>query len=138
MSLSRWVKSFPGKSWVFVCEEETRINLTRLDRVLQRYDSSKVGCCYYNMGLVARKPVFGVSSKVSFKPVSSATETSKKIEISPVSSLDMILSKKRITKALIRLRVCAGWSAPVLFANPQRQVFLLQGPYHVCSDFFSI
>ena len=38
------MKSFPGKSWVFVCEEETRINLTRLDTVLQRYDSSKVGC----------------------------------------------------------------------------------------------
>ena len=31
----------------------------------------------------------------------------------------MILSNKRITKALIRLRVCAGWSAPVLFANPE-------------------
>ena len=28
------------------------------------------------MGLVTRKPVFGVSDKVSFKPVSSATETS--------------------------------------------------------------
>ena len=48
------------------------------------------------MGLVARKPVFGVSSKASFKPVSSATETSKKIEISPVSSLDMILSKNSV------------------------------------------
>ena len=32
------------------------------------------------MGLVATKPVFGVSSKASFKPVSSATETSWKIE----------------------------------------------------------
>ena len=31
----------------------------------------------------------------------------------------MVLSKKRITKALIRLRGCAGWSAPVLFANPE-------------------
>ena len=28
--------------------------------------------------------------------------------------------KKRITKALIRLRGCAAWSAPVLFANPRR------------------
>ena len=37
----------------------------------------------------------------------------------------MILSKKRITKALIRLRGCAGWSAPVLFANSGRQVFSL-------------
>ena len=40
----------------------------------------------------------------------------------------MILSKKRITKVLIRLRGCAGWSAPVLFANPRRQVFSRQGP----------
>ena len=30
----------------------------------------------YYLGLVARKPVFGVSVKASFKPVSSATETS--------------------------------------------------------------
>ena len=41
----------------------------------------------------------------------------------------MILSKKRITKALIRLLRCAGWSAPVLFANPRRQVFSRRGPY---------
>ena len=39
-----------------------------------------------------------------------------------VESLYMILSKKRITKALIRLHVCAGWSAPLLFANLRRQV----------------
>ena len=41
----------------------------------------------------------------------------------------MVLYLKRITKALIRLRVCAGWSAPVLFANPRRQVFSRRGPY---------
>ena len=40
----------------------------------------------------------------------------------------MILFKKRITKALIRLRGCAGWSAPVLFANHRRQVFSRRGP----------
>ena len=40
----------------------------------------------------------------------------------------MELSKKRMTKALIRLRGCAGWSAPVLFENPQRQVFSRRGP----------
>ena len=33
----------------------------------------------------------------------------------------MVLSKTRITKALIRLRGCAGWSAPVLFANPEER-----------------
>ena len=86
-----------------------------------------------HMGLVARKPVFGVSDKASFKPVSSATVTSQNIEIWLVASLDMILSNKRITKALIRLCGRAGWSAPVLFANPRRQVFSLQGPYDVAS-----
>ena len=41
----------------------------------------------------------------------------------------MILFIKGTTKALIILRVCAGWSAPVLFTNTRRQVFSRQGPY---------
>ena len=77
-----------------------------------------------HMGLNVTKPVFGISNKVRLKSVSSATETSYNIEISPVASLHMILSIKRITKALIRLCGCAGWSAAVLFENPRRQVFL--------------
>ena len=77
------------------------------------------------------KPVFGVPDKARLKPVSSATETSWKIEISPIASLHMILFIKRITKALIRLRGCAGWSAPVLFANPRRQVFSRRGPFYL-------
>ena len=84
------------------------------------------------MCLNARKPVFRVSEKARLKPVSSAIETSENSEKSLVASLDMILSKKRITKALIRLRGCAGWSVPVLFTNPQRQVFSRQGPYKSC------
>ena len=71
------------------------------------------------MGLCATKPVFGVSDKASFKTVSLATETSYNIENSPVASLHMVLYKKRITKALIGLRECTGWYAPVLFANPE-------------------
>ena len=47
----------------------------------------------YHMGLVARKPVFRVSDKASFEPVSSATETRQKVEISPAAKLHMILSK---------------------------------------------
>ena len=43
----------------------------------------------------------------------------------------MLLVKKRTTKALIRLRECAGWSAPVLFANPRGQVFWRRGPNYV-------
>ena len=39
-------------------------------------------------------------------------------------------SKKK--KALIRLRGCAGWSAPLLFTNPPRQGFSRRGPYYSC------
>ena len=39
----------------------------------------------------------------------------------------MVLSKTQITEALIRLHGSAGWSAPVLFANLRRQVFLRRG-----------
>ena len=59
------------------------------------------------------------SDKASFKPVSSATMTSQKIEISSVASLHILLSKKRITMALIRLCGCTGWSVPVVLANPE-------------------
>ena len=74
----------------------------------------------------------GGFDKECFKPVSSAKETSLKIEISPAASLHMILSKKQNKKALIRLRGCAGWSAPVLFTNPRRQDFSRRGPYYSC------
>ena len=43
--------------------------------------------------------------------------------LSLMASPDMILCNERITKALIRLCGCAGWSAPLLFANHRRQVF---------------
>ena len=47
---------------------------------------------YRFLGLVGRKPVFGVSHKVRFKPASTATETSQKIGIALEESLDMIVS----------------------------------------------
>ena len=67
------------------------------------------------MGLVATKPVFGISDKGRLKPVSSATD----IEILLEASLDMILSSMRLTNALISLRGCAGWSVPLLCATPR-------------------
>ena len=69
----------------------------------------------------------GFSDKVRFKPACSATETSWKVEISLVSSLDGILSKKGKTRELIRLRGCAGWSAPLLLATLRRHVFSRRG-----------
>ena len=43
----------------------------------------------------------------------------------------MILYKKRTTTWLIRQSRSAGWSAPLLFATLQRQVFSHQGPYNL-------
>ena len=43
----------------------------------------------------------------------------------------MIISKKRITNALISLRGCAGWSAPLLFANPEDR-FVASRPIYTC------
>ena len=74
----------------------------------------KVAHC---MGLDAKNPVFGVSDKGDSNQ--SPQLQSLKIEISFVASLDRILPKKRITKVLISLPRCAGWSAPLLFANPE-------------------
>ena len=72
------------------------------------------------MGLDETKPVFGVSDKGRLKLV-------WKIENFLVSSLDMILSNKLLTKALIRLRGCAGWSAPLLFTNTEDRFFTHRG-----------
>ena len=71
------------------------------------------------MGCDTRKPEFRVFAKVRIKSACSAIGTSYKIEISFVASLDMMLANKRITKALIRLCEGAGWSATLLFANPE-------------------
>ena len=64
----------------------------------------------------------GVSDQARHKPACAATETSWSLEISAIESRDIILSKQRITKALIRLRECAGWSAPLLFAYDIRHI----------------
>ena len=68
------------------------------------------------MSHITRKPVFGVCDKVRLKLACTATETSYGLEISAIASRGIILSKQRTTKVLIRLRGCAGWSAPLLFA----------------------
>ena len=60
-----------------------------------------------------------VSEKWRFKPSCSGTEISYKIEISLVASLDMILFNQQITKMLISLRGCTGWSAPLLLESPK-------------------
>ena len=66
-----------------------------------------------------------LSSGCSTKPDSNQSpqlqRLARELNFSLIIILNMILYHKRITKELIRLRGCAGWSAPLLFANPRRQ-----------------
>ena len=75
---------------------------------------------YHYMGIKLAKTVFVGSDKVRPKPVCPAIESSKN-EILLVVSLDMILFR-----LLIRLGRCAGWSIPVLFANPKDRFFCVE------------
>ena len=53
-----------------------------------------------------------------------------------VASLVMILSKKQITKVLISLCRCTGWSVPSLFANPEDRFSCIKAylkPIHICN-----
>ena len=73
--------------------------------------------CYLNhWSPVTRKPIFEVCDQMRLKPACLATVTSYRLEISDIASRGITLSRQQTTKALIRLRGCAGWSAPLLFA----------------------
>ena len=50
-------------------------------------------------------------------------------KILAIESSDIMLSKQRTTKALIRLCGCAGWSASLLFAYDIRHIFPSPGSY---------
>ena len=69
----------------------------------------------------------GVSDQVRLKLACSATEASMRLEILVTETRDITLSRQRTTKALIRLRGCAGWSAPLLFAYDIKHVFSWPG-----------
>ena len=80
------------------------------------------------MSLVTRKPVFGFCDQVRLKPGCSAKQASLSLENLEISI--GVLSKQRTTKALIRLRGCTGWSAPLLLAY-DKQVFSWRGSYYI-------
>ena len=69
-----------------------------------------------HLSFIMRKPVFWVFYQVWLKLSCPATEASLRLDISDIETGDIILSMQRTTKALIRLRRCAGWSASLLFA----------------------
>ena len=82
------------------------------------------------MGLVARKPVVGVSDKQVSNQSPQLQRQARNCNFT-CSKFTMILSKMRITKALIRLRGCAGWSTPVLFENPEDRFSRVEAHIHM-------
>ena len=52
--------------------------------------------------------------------------------------LDILLSNERITKALSRLRECAGWSAPLLFACNKIGVLLTRPNYAISNKSIAV
>ena len=81
---------------------------------------------------ISRENVFSrIFDQVTFKPDCSATEASSNLVTLDRASIHIILSKQRTTKVLIRLRGCAGWSAPLLFAYGLRHIFAWPGPIMV-------
>ena len=69
----------------------------------------------------------GVSDQVRLKLACSATEASMRLKVLVTETKNIILSRQRTTKALIRLRGCAGWSAPLFLAYDVRHVFSWPG-----------
>ena len=77
--------------------------------MLSALSSSDISSLVAYLGFDAAKPVFGVADKAGLKPVSSATETSKKIKIllvryDPFQNLN---NKGADQSALMRRLVCA-------------------------------
>ena len=80
--------------------------------------------------------VVGGGEGVSTKSVSNQSPQLKRLAWKLKFHLQQVyiwyFPKSKKKKALIRLRGCAGWSAPVLFTNPRRQGFSRRGPYYSC------
>ena len=72
-----------------------------------------------HMGLITRNLSSGFPPRSYTNKPAQLPRIARTIEVLPVASFDKIHSNKRITKVLIRLCRCVGWSAPLLFTNPE-------------------
>ena len=91
-----------------------------------------------NLGLVVRKPVFGVSEKVSLKPISTATETSKKIEMSLVASLDNGAFQTANNKGADQTARMHRLVLAFVVCKPPKTGFLVTRPDFEASDVLSL
>ena len=60
----------------------------------------------YSMSLIKRKHVFGCLDQAKHKPFCACSEAALTIDIWNIKSIDWVLSRQQISKALIRLRGC--------------------------------
>ena len=74
----------------------------------EKFGHPKNCCCYPKLSLVMRKAVFGVCDQIRHKPACAATEAKWRLEILDIKTRDIILSRQRTTKALIRLHGLNG------------------------------
>ena len=77
------------------------------------------------MGLDATKPVFGFPKKRDSNQSPQLQRLARKLQFSPVASLDMILSNKQIKKALISL---PGLVCAFVIGKPEKTDFLTLRP----------
>ena len=93
-------------------------------------ESNRHICSWVNlhMSLVTRKPVWGVCDQLRLKLACPASEVSKSLEFLDIASRDIILSKQRTTKVLIRLRIC-GLICTCVVCIWQEQVLSCCGSY---------
>ena len=94
--------------------------LTFMSRINFVVSLSWVWKKFFNLMLDARKPVFGVCDHIRLNPDCSATETSLDIKILHAVAPFVVVSSSERTKALIRLRGCAGWSTLLFACNKIR------------------
>ena len=103
------------------------------DRLKIRSSSIKYMCAYTCSSMCIYQVKYGIFIWASSRENLSSGFQTKRLSNQSLQlqrlARKLILLDKRITKVLISLRGCAGWSAPVLFPNPQRQVFSRQGLY---------
>ena len=105
--------------------ENQLLSCISLDKSSSRSWKYPGNCFHFHyMGLVVRKPVFEVSDKASFKQSPQLQRPARKLKFHLKQVYIWYFPKSE--------KKGADQTVPVLFANPQRQVFSRWGPYYAC------
>ena len=100
-----------------------QIGETGVGRVIHHNHCLKKSTSEKHMSHVMRKRVFGILWPGQLQKLA------RVLKKGDIASIGIVLSKQRKSKALIRQRRYADWSAPLLFAYGIRHVFSWSGSY---------